>query len=135
MRTIDFIGIHCSSSDLEIHDNIETIRLWHIARGFTDIGYNFVILKNGTICNGRPVEKIPAHIYGHNKNSLGICLTGDKNFSDNQFSSLKKLLLRLMDEYKLTPLDVLPHKAFNKNKTCPNFDLEKFLTTIYSQEN
>ena len=24
---------------------------------------------------------------------------------------------------------------FNKNKTCPNFDLEKFLTTIYSQEN
>lgn len=135
MRQIDFIGVHCSSSDLEIHDNIETIRLWHIARGFTDIGYNFVILKNGTICNGRPIEKIPAHIYGHNKNSIGVCLTGDKIFSSDQFASLKKLLIELMDKYKLTPLDVLPHKAFNKNKTCPNFDLEKFLTTIYSQEN
>lgn len=135
MRKIDFIGIHCSASDLEIHDNIESIRLWHIQRGFDDIGYNWVIVKSGLILPGRPVEKIPAHIYGHNRNSLAICLTGDKIFSKNQFKSLKQLLLKLMPEYGLTLLDVLPHKAFNKNKTCPNFDLEEFKINFYLEEN
>lgn len=134
MRKIDFIGVHCSASDLVIHDNIESIRMWHIARGFTDIGYNFVILKNGTICKGRPIEQIPAHIYGHNKNSIGICLTGNLIFSKEQFDSLRSLLIELLSEYGLTALDVLPHSAFNKNKTCPNFDLNLVLENLYQQQ-
>jgi len=132
MRKIDFIGIHCSGSDIDSHDNIETIAQWHKERGFSEIGYNFVIVKSGEIFIGRDIEKIPAHIYGHNKNSIGICLTGDKVFSEAQFTSLKKLLIDLMKQYGLTLIDILPHKAFNKNKTCPNFDLGELLKNIYS---
>lgn len=135
MRQVDLIIIHCSASDLDVHDEIGVIRLWHIQRGFKDIGYHYFLKKNGIVQVGRNEETIGAHAEGHNKNSIGICLSGLNEFTKLQFESLRKLLIDILNRHKLTTLDVLPHKAFNKNKTCPNFDLEKFLTTIYSQEN
>jgi N-acetyl-anhydromuramyl-L-alanine amidase AmpD len=44
--------------------------------GWKDIGYHFVVRKDGTVEPGRPVTKYGAHTEGAN-DTIGICVTGD----------------------------------------------------------
>lgn len=129
MREINFIAIHCSDSDIPAHDSIEVIRDWHCLRNMIDIGYHFVITQDGVIHDGRPVEKIGAHIKGNNANSIGICLTGRHKFSSKQFQSLNNICRKLCEEFGLTKLDILPHNYFDPKKTCPNFPLEEVVSS------
>ncbi|QZE15262.1 N-acetylmuramoyl-L-alanine amidase [Halosquirtibacter laminarini] len=130
MRTIRKIILHCSDSDLSQHDNVETIRSWHLARGWKDIGYHFVITKEGRIRWGRALGMYGAHCSGNNKDSIGICLTGRHHFSKAQFNSLRMLLIKLMRDYQLPKTKIYGHNHFNKYKSCPNFDVEEVLQTI-----
>ena len=125
MRDINLIIIHCSDSDIKSHDNPETIRKWHVEeRGFNDIGYHYVITKDGKRWPGRR-EAVPgAHARGHNANSLGICLTGRKKFSEKQRNSLKVLVNKLLVKYPGSK--VIGHCEVS-DKTCPNFDYKKVL--------
>ena len=43
------IAIHCSATDNKKYDNIATMRRWHKAKGWRDVGYNYFIRKDGTI--------------------------------------------------------------------------------------
>lgn len=130
MRKIDFIAIHCSDSDHEHHDNADTINEWHKIRGWSQIGYNFFIRNDGTIEIGRPIELIPAHIRGHNKNSVAICFHGKNNFTARQFRSGAKLCNMLMSVLGLTQLDIIAHNNLDKNKTCPNFEISKITSLL-----
>lgn len=123
MRNIDLLVVHCSDSDIAAHDNVATIREWHRLRGFTDIGYHYVITKDGTIHEGRPIAQAGAHVKGHNQNSIGICVTGRKAFTQVQFDTLRQLLHNLMKEFKLEYKDILHHRDLDKNKSCPNFNV------------
>jgi N-acetylmuramoyl-L-alanine amidase len=135
-RMINLIVLHCSDSDNIKHDNIETIRHWHTQRGFLgpdgingtedDIGYHFVITKNGMVHVGRPIDKQGAHVHNHNEHSVGICLTGKTRsmFTPEQFKALKKLLLQLFVDHKLDWKSVRLHNQLDPNKTCPNFKME-----------
>lgn len=141
-RKINKIVIHCSDSDRPNHDNIETIRQWHTQRGFTgpdgvkgtqdDIGYHYVITQNGGLFVGRKEWEIGAHTKGHNKDSLGICLTGGIKTvaSDAQKKTLDSLLQKLCKQYNLNKLDVVAHRDLDPGKTCPIFDLESFLAGL-----
>lgn len=120
---VTFIGVHCSDSDIKAHDNVETIRAWHLARGFDDVGYHKIITQNGEPHDGRPLHVPGAHIKGHNKTSLAICLTGRDVFQPVQFVTLEEVCREWCEAFGLSKLDVLPHNAFDKGKTCPNFDL------------
>lgn len=149
MRRIDLVIVHCDATDNPDQQSMVALKAFHKAatdvpfkwgkydtfgKGFIDVGYQYYIDRKGLVATGRPEGMIGAHCEGHNANSIGICLagSGDLGFTPEQFISLKKLLLDILDRHKLTALDVLPHRAFNKNKTCPNFDLEGFLKNIYS---
>ena len=134
MRKINRIFVHCSDSDIKSHDNIETIRKWHTERGFTgpdgvsgnedDIGYHYVITSDGIVHLGRDERDVGAGVKGHNRNSLHICLTGRKVFTEAQFSSLLELLDLLLTKHSLDWNTVKPHNEVDKTKTCPNFDLK-----------
>lgn len=148
MRKIDLIIIHCSASNNPDQDFLSAITDLHtspktkkikwgeyetIGKGFAYVGYHFFIdKKNGELFVGRNIDLPGAHCEGHNANSIGICLSGNDEPTDAQKKTLKKLLIDLMKQYGLTVIDILPHKAFNKNKTCPNFDLGELLKNIYS---
>ncbi len=86
---------------------------WHLAKGWSGIGYHFVIRADGTIEAGRPIGKIGAHAGpGVNPDSIGICLTG--NFmeqppADQQLQALVGLVDHLEVTYG-TMLEVLRHK-------------------------
>lgn len=134
-RKIDLIVVHCSDSDHAHHDNVATIRQWHTERGFIgddgkhgtqdDIGYHFIITQDGNVHTGRAEEHIGAHVQGHNKNSLGIVLTGRNNFSDLQFISLKVLVKMLREKYKVAQEKVKGHRDLDPHKSCPNFEVKE----------
>lgn len=126
--------IHCSDS---IFGNAVLIDHWHRNRTppFKKIGYTFVILNgkisakrayqpllDGWIETGRHITEQGAHCRGKN-DFIGICLIGKHSFSPLQFLSLGNLLHML----GLDGNDIHGHNEFDKNKTCPNFDLQKFI--------
>ena len=128
MRKINLIVVHCSASDVKAHDNIETLRKWHVKeRGWDDVGYHYVITKDGSIMKGRKDETVGAHVKGHNSNSLGICLTGNHEFSEAQFLSLELLTTGLLKKHGLEKKDIIAHHDLEKGKTCPNFDVHDFV--------
>ena len=132
MRKIEKIILHCSASNNEEHDNIDAIREWHLKRGWSDIGYHYLITTIGDLFLGRPLAFEGAHCYGHNGDSVGICLTGLDAFSIKQFETNEKLIKNLLFAFNLTINDVYGHYEFNKHKTCPNIDMDKFRKNFYS---
>ena len=124
MRKINKIIIHCSDSDIKSHDDISVIKDWHLQRGFKDVGYHYFINKSGNIQLGRNHATAGAHTLGHNRDSIGICLHGRNHFTNQQFSSLIKIVRELQNIYHLRNKDIYGHNEFS-NKTCPNFEVGK----------
>lgn len=122
MRPVAKHIIHCSDSRT---GDVNEIRKWHLKRGWRDIGYHFVILVDGTIEVGRPIDEVGAHCYPHNTGSIGTCLIGTDVFLPAQFAALKALHQTLKAFYP--SMTVHGHNEFNENKTCPNFDVHKVI--------
>lgn len=116
-----YLVVHCSDSPQGRGDSAETIHRWHKERGWDGIGYHYVITEIGEVQNGRPHYWTGSHVRGHNENSLGICLIGDKTFTPKQMDALKALLNRLNKEYPEAV--ICGHRDLDSGKTCPNFDV------------
>lgn len=126
-RKIDTVFIHCSASDNRDHDSVETIRRWHVnGNGWSDIGYHFVITKDGTIHLGRPLRRVPAAQKGHNRGSIAICLTGKEWYDDEQLIELRHLCNRLQTLH-VQPLRFRGHCEVSR-KTCPVFNYRDLLS-------
>ncbi len=125
MRQIKRVIVHCSDSERLSHDNYESIYKWHVTeKKWRDIGYHYLILKNGTVKKCRPVHEMGAHCYGQNKESIGICLTGRYEFSSDQYVSLQKLVDEL--KWLFGNIEINGHRDFSK-KTCPNFEVKDII--------
>lgn len=130
MRDINKIILHCSATPEGRDVSVDTIRKWHLDRGWSDIGYHYVIELDGTIKEGRPVERQGAHVRGLNVNSIGICYIGgcDANMkpkdtrNEAQKASIYYLINNLMTEYPNSTLH--GHNEFS-SKACPSFDVQK----------
>lgn len=142
MRDINYIVIHCSATESDVFVNAAYIRGWHKQKGWSDIGYHYVILRDGSIEKGRPDDIPGAHVKGHNHDSLGICLVGglDKegnaecNFTFAQWYALDRLISGLRSAHPdaqcvghrdLSP-DLDDDGEIEKHewlKECPTFDV------------
>ena len=132
MRNITKIIIHCSDTKASMDIGADEIRKWHTdpkskgGRGWSDIGYHYVIRKDGLIELGRELETVGAHCYGHNTHSIGICYVGGYGGIDDRTDAQKTALEVLVMEMK----DIFPkatvhgHNEFS-DKSCPNFDVSK----------
>lgn len=83
MRPLNRIILHSTATPEGRDVTVEEIRDWHLARGWNDIGYHFVIYRNGTIKKGRDVSEQGAHTLGHNEDSIGIVYVGGTDLSGN----------------------------------------------------
>jgi len=126
-RRVDRVFIHCSASDNPKHDNVATIRRWHLARGFSDIGYHFFIHKNGKISKGRNIEKTPAAQRGNNSGTIAICLHGlqKEKFTNAQFKAIQAISIDINNAYYKN-ISFHGHKEVSA-KACPVFDYKKVL--------
>ena len=119
---IKFLVVHCSDTEFELH-KARDIHNLHLNFGWEGIGYHKVIKRNGVVESGRPEYWVGAHVMGHNKYSLAVCLIGKNNFTKKQMHSLKKILLRWKKKYPFA--NVMGHRDFdNVKKTCPNFNVK-----------
>lgn len=130
IASINKIILHCSDSNNPAHDDIKVITQWHKLRGFYTCGYHWFIKNNGTYQKGRELWEIGAHCKNHNNDSIGICLSGKNNFTLRQLKAAAILVRDLIDvlgwkrvHNKYEHL-VFPHSHFDRNKTCPNFDIK-----------
>lgn len=127
-RTIKEIIVHCTATPEGRIETVESVRNMHKARGFSDIGYHYLIGLNGERWEGRNVNLIGAHCEGHNSNSIGVCYVGgvDKKMQakDTRTENQKYALVALLkDLRKLYPkANIYGHHDFNKGKSCPCFD-------------
>jgi len=130
MRKISKIIIHCTATPEGRDVSVDDIRQWHLDRGWSDIGYHYVVDIKGCLKEGRPLTRAGAHTRGHNKGSIGITYVGgvDENIkpkdtrTENQKGRLKSLILDLMDKYPDATLH--GHNEFS-NKACPSFDVQE----------
>ncbi len=125
-RKISRAFIHCSASDAKAHDNVDVIRKWHVVdRGWTDIGYHYVITKEGFCHVGRDLERKPAAQKRNNTATIAICVTGLTLFSAHQMSRL--LLLCLAIDFEHPGITFHGHTEVDKMKSCPVFDYRAVL--------
>ena len=130
MRDIDKIIIHCSATPEGVFFDASRIDKWHRDRGWSGIGYHYVILLDGTIEYGRDIKKTGAHTLGHNTGSIGICYIGgmDKNMDnakDTRTDAQKESLLLLLKTLKKLHPQATIHGHNNfSSKKCPSFDAQ-----------
>jgi len=141
MRPISEIIIHCTATRADwwgksaTKDKVAEVRRWHMQdRGWKDIGYHFLIDRDGTLVEGRPLDQVGAHTQGHNSGTIGVSLFGgfgsaatDKfsdHFTPEQDKALRALIAKLCDTYKITK--VSGHNEY-ASKACPGFAVTKWL--------
>lgn len=135
-RPISEIIIHCSATKPDwmagrrTADKVAEIRRWHMqGNGWSDIGYHDLIDRDGTRARGRPIERIGAHVGGHNTGSAGVCLIGgdgsrendpfEKNFTHPQEMALKAYIREMLALYPgITKIS--GHNQYDR-KACPGF--------------
>lgn len=133
-RVVNEIILHCSATPEGKDYTINQIKTWHLQRGFSDIGYHYIIYRDGTINAGRDIDIVGAHCTNHNSHSIGICYIGGctpdgktskDTRTDAQKASLVKLVKELMVKYHLTASSVHCHNEYAA-KACPSFKIESF---------
>ena len=135
-RTIKELIVHCSATPEGKDYSVDTIRQWHLQRGFSDIGYHYVIYRDGSIHIGRDESIIGAHCTGHNTNSIGVCYIGGcasdgKTPKDTRTAQQKQSLVKLLKELKTKypQASIHGHRDFS-SKACPSFDATKEYSSI-----
>lgn len=135
-RSINEIIVHCTASREGVPMTVEAIRRMHIKeRGWSDIGYHYVVYLDGTIHEGRPVNISGAHCTGHNTHSIGVVYVGglDKNgkAKDTRTQAQKDGLLKLLKGLKrLYPKATIHGHREYANKACPCFDAKREYANI-----
>lgn len=129
MRKLDQIVLHCTATPEGRHVDVDTIRGWHKARGWSDIGYHFVVYLDGSVHVGRDVSKVGAHVSGHNATTIGVVYVGGTDAAGKakdtmnaaQETAVVNLVKSLREKYG--PLTLHGHNEY-ASKACPSFNVK-----------
>ena len=134
---IEYIVIHCSDTPPSYEATAEIIKEWHTSppRNWRDIGYHFVIRRDGMTEVGRGLDVEGAHVRGYNGRSWGICLVGgrrakvgggENNFTADQFEALSVVVKELLEQ--APNAKVIGHRDLDDKKYCPSFEVKDWIT-------
>jgi N-acetylmuramoyl-L-alanine amidase len=164
MRPIHLIVIHCtgtlngdslfrgSPGTSGLQTPVAVIDGWHKAKKFhrqpadrqrqnqllEAIGYHYVVYLDGSVATGRHLDEEGAHVAGHNRKSIGICLIGTDGFTADQWDALAGTVRLLLKRYP--DARVVGHRDLSPDlngdgtiqprewlKICPGFDVAAWL--------
>ena len=140
-RTITEIIVHCTATPEGKDYTVDDIRKWHTTkppqgRGWSDIGYHYVIDRKGHILTGRDVDIIGAHCDGHNAHSIGVVYIGGVSAlngkpKDTRTLAQKAGLIRCLTELKsmYPQAKIYGHCDFS-SKECPCFNAKQEYVSI-----
>lgn len=129
----NLIVIHCAATKPSMDIGLREIRQWHVQQGWLDVGYHYIIRRDGTVETGRPHDVVGSHVKGHNFESLGICMVGGiddagkplNNFADAQWVALEGLVSEVSVLYPNAR--ICGHRDLDSGKACPSFDVATWL--------
>jgi len=131
-RSIAEIIVHCTATPEGRAVSVDTIRSWHLANGWKDIGYHYVVLLDGSVQPGRPEGQVGSHVAGHNTGTLGIVYVGGlaadgKTAKDTRTPAQKAALLDLAKALITKYPNIKKVTGHNQYaaKACPSFDVRK----------
>lgn len=133
MLDIQEIIIHCSCTTVNAPITAAKIKEWHQKAGMSDIGYHFIIERDGTITDGRPMTEPGEHCPGHNDHSIGICYIGGKDHmgmpADTRTPEQMDSLLILVEQLqRMFPgIRIHGHNEYDPQVQCPNFSVPSWL--------
>ena len=135
-KKTEMIVVHCAATKSSMDIGYKEIRKWHVEdNGWDDVGYHYIIKRDGTVEVARAEAFQGAHAPAVNSKSIAICLVGgmaedgdaENNFTLEQFLSLKDLIKKI----KMTNpniVEVVGHCDVQDNKpNCPGFNLKEWL--------
>lgn len=124
--------VHCSDTTPSMDWGAREIDQLHTDRGWSGIGYHYVIRRNGRLELGRQPWRKGAHVRGHNDGTLAVCLIGGNsgttprhvpNYTDEQLTTLRQCIDAL-------DLRVVGHRDVpGVAKACPCFDVAHWYAT------
>lgn len=116
------------------------------SNGWCDIGYHFLIGRDGTIYEGRPLEQLGAHVGGQNSGNIGIAFVGcfdgvcprsygSRTPSEAAVRAAGRLVHKLSRIYgiSVSSRNLLGHRQHaGQSTSCPGSQLLARLDTIRS---
>ncbi len=156
LTTVTHLVLHHSAANTTSSDFAAIVRSywdWHVnGNGWADIGYNWLIDRNGVIYKGRAwysstkENVMGAHNSGKNSGTSGICMIGNYVNSTvpttKMWNSTYKILAFLCDKFGLNPTGTSYHAAIGRTNdiidghkdsgggtACPG-NIAKYYSTI-----
>ena len=138
MRPLNEIIVHATATRPDwwatrtTAQKVAEVKRWHVEdRGWKDIGYHFLIDRDGKVMAGRPLQTVGAHTQGHNTGTIGISLFGGhgsaatdafaENYTPEQDKALRDLIAHLRANYP-SIAKVSGHNQYAA-KACPGFNV------------
>lgn len=138
---VEEVVVHCSATPASWYagktaaEKVAEIRRWHVQdRKWRDIGYHWIVDRDGTVLPGRAETVIGAGVEGHNRGVIHVCLIGgggssatdafERNFTAAQGSALRKVLASIRLR---TPVRRVSGHNEWAAKACPGFNVPKWL--------
>ena len=143
---VDEIIVHCSATRPDwmagatLAAQVAEIRRWHTTpeaqggRGWKDIGYHWIIGRDGKVAQGRSEKVIGAHVIDHNRGTIGICLIGGasstetdpfgRNFTGAQDVTLRQMIQGISMRTRIRRIS--GHNQYAA-KACPGFNVPAWL--------
>lgn len=131
-RPISELIWHCAATPEGKDFTVADIRAWHKQRGWSDIGYHFVVYRDGRIMTGRPIGQIGSHVAGRNTGTIGACYIGGvssdgKHAMDTRSGPQRGAMLWLTERLiaKFPSIKLISGHNRYAAKACPSFDVRK----------
>lgn len=157
-RDITEVVVHWTATYLDQFLDANDIDRAHKDRGFGRIGYHFLILRDGTLQRGRPINEVGAHALRHNSFSIGVAFVGGINLTaaqgaayggyqkvanDSRFASANSLTSTQMQTFDwfmesfftAYPFgQALGHNDIDRNnKLDPGFDVVQYVKSRFNK--
>ena len=150
-RDISEFVVHWTETFKNQNITAEDVHEWHIDKGYTGIGYHYIITRDGKLQRGRPLNLIGDHAqeFNHNRYSIGIAFVGGLNASTgtknpDRFLSSESFTRSQMDTFTMfceAFYTVIPagqawgHSDVSISNKDPGFNVQKFVKTVFNKEN
>lgn len=140
-KSTKLIVVHVTATQPKTDIGVAEVRVMHKALGWKDVGYHYIIRRNGVVEAGRPEGDVGSHVAGFNSIALGISMVGginasgkpENNATPEQWAALVNLLGKMTAKYPEAKVcghrDLSPDKdgdgiiePSEHMKACPCFD-------------
>lgn len=150
LRDFTEVVVHATDTTKDMEVNYDVLKAWDVTeRGLSEVGYHFIILRDGSLQVCRPISVDGVHsLKGHNENSIGIAFVGgllgnrsnreakrsSRSFSMEQFNTFDTFMKAF---YTVVPGgQVWGHNDIDHTRRSdPHFNVPRYLRNKFNKIN